>query len=76
MKTMRCLTPGQKGRIIDVNAEKDFRRRLFDIGFFPDEEVLCLAKSPLGDPKTYFVKGTVYAVRNDDAERITIYVKN
>ena len=47
--------------------------RLFDLGFSPEEEVLCLTESPLGDPKAYFVKGAVYAVRNNDAEKIQIY---
>ena len=73
MKTMRCLCPGQKGRITEISAQDALKMRLFDLGFSPEEEVLCLTESPLGDPKAYFVKGAVYAVRNNDAEKIQIY---
>ena len=72
MKTMRSLTPGQKGHIEKVNAKGALLMRLSELGFTADEEIICLTESPLGDPKTYFVKGAVYAVRNGDAENIII----
>ncbi|MBE6896201.1 MAG: ferrous iron transport protein A [Ruminococcaceae bacterium] len=73
MKTMKSLLPGQKGTISEISDECLLKIRLTDIGFTPDEPVLCLMQSPLGDPKLYFVKGAAYAVRNRDADRIILY---
>ena len=49
MKTMRSLTPGQKGHIEKVNAKGALLMRLSELGFTADEEIICLTESPLGD---------------------------
>ena len=73
MKTMKTLFPGQKGRIFEISEQCLIKMRLSDLGFTPEETVFCLTQSPLGDAKAYFVKGAVYAVRNNDADKILLY---
>ena len=48
------------------------RRRLQDIGFIPGTAVTCLQRSPLGDPTAYRIRGTVIALRREDAKNILL----
>jgi len=47
-------------------------RRLQDIGFIPGTAVTCLQRSPLGDPTAYRIRGTVIALRREDAKNILL----
>ena len=56
MNEIRCLCdiePGQKARIKKLTSNGSMRRRLLDIGLVENTEVVCLGKSPMGDPKAY-----------------------
>lgn len=66
------LTKGTNGIIKDITANDSIRRRLQDIGFIRGAEVICIGKSPLGDPTAYRVKGTTVALRSEEASRILI----
>lgn len=46
------------------------KRRLFDLGFFEGSKVAPLYESPGGGTMAYFVKGTVIALRKEEALRI------
>jgi len=48
------------------------RRRFLDLGFLRGEEVRCVGKSPLGDPRAYLIRGKTVALRQRDAEGITL----
>lgn len=48
------------------------RRRLLDLGLLPGTEVRALMKSPLGTPTAYDVRGTVLALRSEDASKIVV----
>lgn len=48
------------------------RRRLIDLGFYPGATVICVGRSPMGDPRAYSVCGAVVAIRNPDAEHIIV----
>lgn len=66
------LTKGRHGIIKDITTNDSIRRRLQDIGFIRGAEVVCIGKSPLGDPTAYSVKGTTVALRYEEASRILI----
>ncbi len=57
---------GQKGIITSV-ADTDLSERLFDLGFIPGTPVSCLFAAPSGNPRAYLIRGTVIALRNQDA---------
>lgn len=68
------LRPGERGRVIALapacrGAE---RRRLLDLGFVPGTEVEVDLVSPLGDPTAYRVRGTLVALRREQAGMIRI----
>lgn len=48
------------------------RRRLQDIGLIDGTEVVCLRKSPSGDPVAYLIRGAVIALRSEDSSKILI----
>lgn len=66
------LPKGNGASILGITHSGSMRRRLTDIGFTRGTPVFCLGKGPLGDPIAYYIKGTVIALRREDADRITV----
>lgn len=46
--------------------------RLLEIGFTPGQEVTLLSRSPFKDPLAISVRGTIIALRSEEAECIKI----
>lgn len=69
---LHLLPMGKKATIDQLTLTGDMRRRLLDLGFIPGTKVQCLYRSPLGDPTAYFVRGTVIALRQEDAGQIIV----
>ena len=59
IKTLSSLNEGSSGR-------------LQDIGLIEGTEVLCLQKSPSGDPVAYLIRGAVIALRGEDSSKIIL----
>ena len=66
------LCVGQCGTISALSCDGGIRRRFLDIGFAPGTAVVCLGRSPLGDPSLYLVRGCRIAIRKSDAHGIEI----
>lgn len=47
------MKPGQAAVVLAVHTRGSIRRRLLDIGLTPNTEVMCLGRSPGGDPAAY-----------------------
>lgn len=60
-------------RISAIGADGLMRRRLMDLGFVPGTKVECLRRSPAGDPTAYLIRGTVIALRREDAAYVHVY---
>lgn len=69
---LHLLPIGKKATIFQLGLAGDMRRRLLDLGFIPGTKIQCLYRSPLGDPTAYFVRGTVIALRQEDAGQIIV----
>lgn len=69
------LLPGQRARIRSIHTDGAMRRRLLDLGLIEDTEIMCLGRSPLGDPSAYLIRGAVLAIRARDSRRILINIK-
>ncbi len=72
---LSALRPGQRGRIAGMHVAENIGQRLRDMGFVRGAVIECVYASPFGDPVAYFVKGTLIAVRNEDAENIEVEVE-
>lgn len=66
------LPIGQSGIIEGISPDFSLYTRLLDIGFSEGTEIEALFKSPLGDPTAYLIKGTVIALRHEDAQNILL----
>ncbi|MDO5516344.1 MAG: FeoA family protein [Clostridium sp.] len=56
----------------NINAEGSIQRRFLDLGLINGTNILPLSKSPSGDPIAYLIRGTVIAIRSEDASKITV----
>lgn len=74
--TLADLSEGCRGTVTAVNSSGSMRRRLMDMGFIEGTEIKCLNRSPSGDPTAYFIRGTVIALRKNDARDILILTEN
>lgn len=48
------------------------RRRLLDLGIIPDTSISVERKSPSGNPIAYKIRGSVIALRNEEAKYIIV----
>lgn len=74
--TLADLNIDDSGCIQKIHSKEDLRRRLFDLGFFPDVTVECVLKSPFGSPILYKVNGAFIALRKEDAGEIEVRYEN
>ena len=63
---------GMNLKVLSLRFKESERRRIFDLGIIPGTKIKALQKSPLGDPGAYFIRGTVIALRNEDARKIIV----
>ncbi len=70
--TLDDLTTGQKGKVIRINAQGPFKKRLLEMGFITGAEVEVIKYAPLKDPVEYLVKGYHVSLRHEEAKKIEI----
>ena len=70
--TLASLSVGESAKIETVSPECRIRRRLADLGFSRGNRIICLMRSPLGDPCAYLIRGALIALRRSDAAFVTI----
>ena len=68
------LQPGQSATVRSVCAPDGMQRRLRDLGLIENTRVVCLGRSPMGDPSAYLIRGTVIALRRCDCRGIRVAV--
>ena len=70
--TLNELSINETCRIKDLLSDGDARRRMLDMGFIPGTRLTAAVKAPFGEPTAYLVRGTLIALRKNDAEKIII----
>ena len=71
-RVLSSLKEGESCIIIDIMPTGAMVSRLKELGFTSGTEVMCLQRSFSGDPTAYRVKGTVIALRKEDADGILV----
>jgi ferrous iron transport protein A len=69
---LHLLPPGAAAKVVGMEAGGPKRRRLLDLGFVPGAVVEVVRRSPFGDPTAYAIKGSVIALRREDAAGILV----
>jgi DtxR family transcriptional regulator, Mn-dependent transcriptional regulator len=72
--TLADLKRGEPGEVVglDVNCQGFSRRRLMDLGFTPGARLEPVLDTFAGDPRAYRVRGTLVALRADQAAQVLV----
>jgi Fe2+ transport system protein FeoA len=62
--------PGEKGTIVQVCGNPEFRLRMMEMGFVKGSEVKVIKYAPLNDPMEFVIKGYHITLRRDQASDI------
>ena len=71
---LRQMQAGQKARIAHVQASGELGRRIRDMGLIPGTDVEVVGRAPLRDPVALRLFGVTLALRNREADYITVEV--
>ena len=66
------MTPGQRAVVTELLVRGMTRHRLLDLGLLPGTEVEAVMRSPLGAPTAYKIRGSLLALRPEDASKIRV----
>jgi ferrous iron transport protein A len=69
---LSLLRPGERAHVVDLALNGLLRRRILDLGIVPGTALTCIGRAPAGDPIAYLVRGTVIALRSEDAIGIRV----
>ncbi len=72
-KTLNDLPLNKKGYIKTLNCSENIRKRLLDLGFTKGASITPVLISPSKDPRAFSIRGTLIAVRKEDANFIHIH---
>jgi ferrous iron transport protein A len=72
MKTAAELKFGEIGIINEIDENHPSSRRVLEYGFTPGQEIELVNKSFFNDPLAFAVRGTVIAIRRDEANCIKV----
>jgi ferrous iron transport protein A len=72
MKTASQLKYGERVIIDSIDEKHPSSRRIIEIGFTPGQEIQLVNKSIFNDPLAFSVRGTVIAIRKNEAECIKV----
>ena len=71
---LRYMNKKGKGIIASVNTDGELGRRIRDMGLVPGTAVEIVGRAPLRDPVAVRVLGVTLALRNREADYITVTV--
>jgi Fe2+ transport system protein FeoA len=73
---LNCLGMGCTGQVVSVSGERECRRRLLEMGFCNGADVQMMGRAPLGDPVEFKLRGYCLCLREEQAARITVALKD
>ncbi len=74
--TLDRVPIGSKCYVIDIsNLDKEKANRMYDFGFVNQAEIIVLFHSMSKNTVAYKIKGSVIALRNDDAKNIKVSLR-
>ena len=72
MKTAAQLNFGERVTINDIDGTHPSSQRILEIGFTPGQEIELINKSFFNDPLAFSVRGTLIAIRKNEADCIKV----
>ena len=71
-KTVNELELGEIGIVNKIIGEETIKRRLLDLGLIEGTDIKAVLVSPSGDPRAFEFRGSLIAIREEDAENIKL----
>lgn len=72
IENLNQLPLNKSGKINKIESDEGIKRRLLDMGLVKGTEITPILISPSGDPRAFLVRGTIIAIREEDAKNIKI----
>lgn len=72
IENLSQLPLNQNGKIEKVECDEGIKRRLLDMGLVKGTNIIPVLVSPSRDPRAFLVRGTIIAIRKEDAKNIKI----
>lgn len=72
IKNLSQLPLNKSGKIKTIECNEGIKRRLLDMGLVKGTNIVPILVSPSKDPRAFLVRGTIIAIRKEDAENIII----
>lgn len=73
--TIKELRSDRWARVHSLDGDASLTTRLMEMGFTPGERVRMVAQSPFSDPIAVNIRGSVFALRNFEANCIKIVLE-
>ena len=70
--TLREVPVHTTVKVVKINGEGAFRRRIMDMGITKNSEIYVRKVAPLGDPVEITGRGYERSLRRDDAESVEV----
>ena len=71
-RTINELAIGETGCVGKIVGEDSIKRRLLDLGLIEGTNIKPVLISPSGDPRAFEFRGSLIAIRKEDAENIKV----
>ena len=72
MKSLNDLKINEIGYINKILINPGFKKRLLDLGFITNTPIKPVLSNPSNDSRAYEIRGSLIAIRNSDAEKISL----
>lgn len=72
MRTAASLQFGESAKIESIDYSHPSSRRILESGFTPGQDITLITKSLFNDPLAFSVRGTIIAIRKNEAETIKV----
>ena len=70
--TLSDLPLNELGKIVRVNCDESIKRRLLDLGLVKGTDIVPVLVSPSKDPRAFCVRGSIIAIREEEARNIEV----
>ena len=72
MKTLKDASIGETIKVVKIDGQGPFKRRIMDLGITRGVNVFVRKVAPLGDPIQINLRGYELTIRKEDAENILV----
>ena len=72
IENLNQLPINKEGKINKIDCDEGVKRRLLDMGLVKGTKIIPVLVSPSKEPRAFLVRGSIIAIRKEEAENIKI----